>query len=505
MKYRIFLDDILVDELPDLIFNKQNDNFAHISLKIFKDGSLEEALSNENITNAIKKEYETLIQTQKDFEDMSETNYFDETISDVKELLSESQNRNVLDNIEFIVINPSEMTMDYIKRNPIISTKKILLSNKYALSWEEYNNITSLFGENENIYINVEGNKNPVSIQEYKSSLIIVDEIINRIKKYDLSPLEQTMFAYDIVRDRVYQKEEEEESPRISRDLTSVLQGNKIVCLGYANILNAVLKGLNINSMVYLLHNEEIGHARNVVRITDKKYKVDGIYFFDATFDSKKSEESNNHFKKYDFFAKTKGEISPCDSSRFNEETFNGLSPTTVIDFYELVEEKGITAVSRKTVDLINQISRFVDGKGLISMAALSFKSSMLPKEMRFDQEKVVERLFEYEDLFFESSISPDTLLKVMYNVRKIEYYEEPEKYPFDVETFRSAVVKDNALGLNDKNRKLYRALRMGLAQLTRMNQEDFDICAKDMNLEQNIGGVKLTSVLNEELKNRIR
>ena len=49
------------------------------------------------------------------------------------------------------------------------------------------------------------------------------------------------------------------------------------------------------------------------------------------------------------------------------------------------------------------------------------------------DLEKTIKAVEELVDLF-DRPLSADVLYKVLFEVRKIEYYENPQKYPFSVE-----------------------------------------------------------------------
>ncbi|UKI57557.1 MAG: hypothetical protein L6V81_09650 [Clostridium sp.] len=51
-----------------------------------------------------------------------------------------------------------------------------------------------------------------------------------------------------------------------------------------------------------------------------------------------------------------------------------------------------------------------------------------------------------YQSLFYGQTLDPMTLLEVMYNVRKREFYSEPDKYPFDTESIKKAVIGSSPL-----------------------------------------------------------
>lgn len=132
----------------------------------------------------------------------------------------------------------------YINRNPILKTKKIILNPRFDLEYEKLEEIKQYFNDFSNIYVKLNGNELAVKIEDAINTVNIIDEIINKIKNYNFSPLEQIMYTYYIVRDRFYVEEDENEPCETSRDLTAVLLGDKIVCLGFSKIFDCIMKKL---------------------------------------------------------------------------------------------------------------------------------------------------------------------------------------------------------------------------------------------------------------------
>ena len=109
--------------------------------------------------------------------------------------------------------------------------------------------------------------------------MLAIDDIVAKINKYNLSPIEQIMYAYDLVRDRVYQLEDDGEDYSVSRDISSVLFGDKIVCVGFAEIFSKVLDALNIRNVLFTIVGRKSGHMRNAVYVNDSKYDIHGVFF----------------------------------------------------------------------------------------------------------------------------------------------------------------------------------------------------------------------------------
>lgn len=118
-------------------------------------------------------------------------------------------------------------------------------------------------------------------------------EHINKVKEdgTSLSPLEKYICAYQFVANFVYKDENKESENYLkSRNLVSILTGDKIVCVGYAAMLKEICTRIGIQSEIQHWHfsDNDIGHANNLVRIDDDKYNIHTIYYADACWDSKR-------------------------------------------------------------------------------------------------------------------------------------------------------------------------------------------------------------------------
>lgn len=209
----------------------------------------------------------------------------------------------------------------FLDNNIELTNKKIVIE-KVSYKENDYEAIKKL-SKYKNINVKADHDIGCISIEQYLEVYEKINLIKKGIKKYNLSPIEQLMYTYDIVRDRVYVEENDYESSQVSRSLSSILTGDKIVCAGFANIFDEIAKQLGFKSMVYTLQFGEEYHARNMVYVKDEKYNINGIYFFDPTWDCKK--ENNDYLKSYKFFARTKSEMDVIHKSSNEDCVF--LSP----------------------------------------------------------------------------------------------------------------------------------------------------------------------------------
>ncbi len=128
-----------------------------------------------------------------------------------------------------------------------------------------------------------------------------IDEIVTQIKNAkvdgeELSPLEKYLYAYIFVTDFVYKESGNGSTDEAfeSRSVVRVLNGDKIVCVGYVSMLSEICKRLNIPlKPQFVVDNygaenkiDEINHAGLEVYIKDEKYGVDGMFYSDPTQDS---------------------------------------------------------------------------------------------------------------------------------------------------------------------------------------------------------------------------
>lgn len=77
----------------------------------------------------------------------------------------------------------------------------------------------------------------------------------------------------------------------------------------------------------------------------------------------------------------------------------------------------------------INFLSKFIEGKELLSFPEVLYDENSINKEELFSH------IYTYSELL-NRPIAADVLLKALSVVRKNEYYESPEKYPYDFNTF---------------------------------------------------------------------
>lgn len=330
-----------------------------------------------------------------------------------------------------------EEIKNYLESNPILKDKVIVFNWNLDKDREELNRIQSVLGDY-NVLFELEGNDELISLEDVKNTCNVLDDIVFKIEGLGMSPIEKIMFLYDIVRDREYVREESHESYTLSRDLSSVLLGDKIVCYGYANIFHHVLKMLGIKSLMYNIKNSYVKntrHERVIVYVDDSKHNIKGVYYFDPTFDCKKN-GNRNFLLSYRMFARTKEEMESMDHGKFQDVVLGDFGKDFVSSFVDLVKRVGIKNVSDDKIDIINTISNFVYGKKLIPRKFFIDNYS-IPRSLMvsFDINEVEKKLYEFVNLF-DNPICAREFFRIVFNVRKLEYYINQNDYPFGVVQF---------------------------------------------------------------------
>lgn len=129
-----------------------------------------------------------------------------------------------------------------------------------------------------------------------------LDDIADKIKKLDLSPAEQLLMAYFEVTGIPYQEENCDEDKCTSRAIYSILNSNKIVCVGYVELLKEIMARVNKNNIVMFENSlvvnengEDYNHMTAIVYLKDEKYNLNGYYYIDPTSDTRTKDRPHRY------------------------------------------------------------------------------------------------------------------------------------------------------------------------------------------------------------------
>ena len=128
-----------------------------------------------------------------------------------------------------------------------------------------------------------------------------LDKIVEDIKSKNLSKLEQLFLAYNIITQKMYKEVEHNESLYTSREIYGVLNSDTIVCVGYVEILKEIMARLGLGNDIQIFSNKvklpnkykTEYHETCIIYIKDEKYNLDGYYYCDPTWDSRRDGDTS--------------------------------------------------------------------------------------------------------------------------------------------------------------------------------------------------------------------
>ena len=266
------------------------------------------------------KSFRTTLSLDKEFEDEPDTFYklkdilmglnyekFKKLFKRVKPIAKYYNLDQDLSNIDIpIIIDLSGLS--FTEKIDILTTPSI--SNKYNLFFTDEYTTGEYITQREMIdmYQNI--------LEDYET-----------IQNNNYSITEALFYIYNKYKNRIYKEEKNSERSALSRSLNQIMKSDNIVCVGYANYLNAIASILNIP--VFPLEwldrfNPNSGHRENIAVINDPKYDIKGVFTIDITWDSKKDEndtEYQNNIRHFlvpplqnSFEKNQKGLVLPTDN-----------------------------------------------------------------------------------------------------------------------------------------------------------------------------------------------
>ena len=123
------------------------------------------------------------------------------------------------------------------------------------------------------------------SIKNYAKITRKLCEFQEEVTKLKLSPLETAIYAkYKMDKDLIYDPDylDPNKNDDENTSLSFVFNGNKAICVGFADLFSAYLRKCKIPMLSY----GTTGHRRNVGRIKDEKYNLDQVCICDPTWDN---------------------------------------------------------------------------------------------------------------------------------------------------------------------------------------------------------------------------
>ena len=303
--------------------------------------------------------------------------------------------------------------------------KKVIIEGTGILLGE-YKEILSSCDINglDNVSIRYQEQNSLLSVGDLLETSVIIDNISKEVVKYNLSPLERIIYVYDFVKKKEYK--ENTENFKDSRDIDRVLKGDYIVCTGYSNLFNAILKNMGINAISFI--GEKRNHQRSLVYIKDSKYNIDGVYVFDPTWDSKKNDIYINNYRYFGLLLEKSEREMPSTMRIKPSFTFNDLVRVFGIKSNDSVNDD---------IDKINELEELFAFVGEDTFDELNENINFM---FVFDnmKDRVREIYNNFITKYNSKEISAGTFMMALYNARVAEY-GDGEIDGFDIEEVMDA------------------------------------------------------------------
>lgn len=205
------------------------------------------------------------------------------------------------------------------------------------------------------------------SIDDFINMRKYINKIVEPIKKCSLSPLERTLYAYDIVKDFYIVNHKYMREKKVSRFIHRIFKANELNCQAYPALYAQILIELKIQAADYFLYSplvEELfltkdNHSRTMIHLVDEKYDIDGLFSTDVIWDAIKKMKKNYH---YEFFlTKVQNLKKQFVTDKFPNELetllnckpVNELSIKEIQFFQKLLNKEKIT---EKEIDKLRKI-----------------------------------------------------------------------------------------------------------------------------------------------------
>lgn len=419
-------DNITVIPIKDFNILIDN-NINNIMLKLLKDNLMVSQLKlNNNVINAIAD----IVISDKSSKEinhiLTENNvpYFSFVYGIIDTYKRRYKYLNNLSKAQEVIISYQEKNIKSAIALAKYLNKKIILDNT-KISLENYKKILEEYSREEldkaNITFYYQENNNSITASELYKTSALVSEIANKIKEANLSNIESIMYAYDILKKRLYKLDEENYYK--SSDVSSVLTGDSIVCAGYSNVFNAILKCLNIKAAPLI--SKEAKHQRSIIYVQDEKYNIDGVYVFDPTWDRRKNKEDKEYINRYNYFA------IPLSVS--NETAKDELYKALTIEPCDYLESRSKLDIEEmRQSNIINDAIAFIDDS-LLTIIADEYAYGLT--------DNIIKIYTNIKAKYDTRHLREEKFLKILYNTRVAEYKDRIIK-EVDIENLIEVVIE---------------------------------------------------------------
>ena len=170
-----------------------------------------------------------------------------------------------------------------------------------------------------------------------------------------------------------------------------------------------------------------------------------------------------------------------------------------------MLEDNNLEKANKDLIKTINKISYLIYGENLITKFRILKSINTIPSFLLSEKDNITneEKIKKIKKInkYMTSNISTEVLIKVLYNTRKIEYYTNPEMYPFDINNIKCVVYNSKWKVRNEYALKLFEAI-FGEKNINGEKIKNVDDVIEENNIDLNIERIKLTKTLRKVLEN---
>ena len=269
-----------------------------------------------------------------------------------------------------------------------------------------------------------------VGFKRYLKVEEILNLMVKDIKESTLSPYEKYLAVFKNVKEfKTYRREgnENQFNTSASCDLYEILFSDYIVCLGFSELMIALLKRVGIYATFFHVEilkesetlrvedyatltraeqNDKKGtkgyHSRIIFRLVDSKYDIDGIFISDVTWDQEEGLDLYNH-----------SSLTPYET-RFESDTFYN-TPDDIFDI-----QSG-TEFYTKIKKVSESIPRFLEIIDVIDKPFYNYLAKKYDIDGPYNTEFFIE-IYNYIILHTNKRISKETLFRALREVMKLAF-----------------------------------------------------------------------------------
>ncbi len=269
-----------------------------------------------------------------------------------------------------------------------------------------------------------------VGFKRYLKVEEILNLMVKDIKESTLSPYEKYLAVFKNVKEfKTYRREgnENQFNTSASCDLYEILFSDYIVCLGFSELMIALLKRVGIYATFFRVEilkesetlrvedyatltraeqNDKKGtkgyHSRIIFRLVDSKYDIDGIFISDVTWDQEEGLDLYNH-----------SSLTPYET-RFESDTFYN-TPDDIFDI-----QSG-TEFYTKIKKVSESIPRFLEIIDVIDKPFYNYLAKKYDIDGPYNTEFFIE-IYNYIILHTNKRISKETLFRALREVMKLAF-----------------------------------------------------------------------------------